>query len=409
VLGDRPSLPRTDGETTGHGSAVINPYVDRLCEEISVAPVAPHPLQTVFFGGGTPSLLSVTQLKTILDALRHRFAIAPTAECSMEMDPGTFTQEQIDGYVALGVNRVSLGVQAFQAHLLEGCGRTHTPDDIDRAIAMLHQAGVTNYSIDLISGLPHQTLDDWQQSLERAIALSPPHISVYDLTIEVGTAFGRWYEPGDAPLPSDELTASMYRLTQQRLTSAGYEHYEISNYAKPGFACRHNQVYWHNQPYYGFGLGATSYVFGQRVSRPRTRAEYAQWVAGLVATNGVMNDPAVTPTDALLDTLMLGFRLAEGVDLEALRHQFGDRPIDALVDCLTPYIQNGWVETVPSSLSSPSMDLSPPPLSPATGDMPADAAQRSGERIRLTDPEGFLFSNVVLSTVFSTLSPNSEA
>ncbi|MEM7769748.1 MAG: radical SAM family heme chaperone HemW [Cyanobacteria bacterium P01_A01_bin.37] len=390
VVGDRPPHPRTDGDTTGHGSSAIAQYIEVLCQEIAVAPPASAPLDTVFFGGGTPSLLSVKQLGQVLTRLRQTLAIAPTAECSMEMDPGTFTQEQIDGYVALGINRVSLGVQAFQANLLALCGRTHTPDDIERAIAMLHQAGVTNYSIDLISGLPTQTIAHWQTSLEQAIALSPPHISVYDLTVESGTAFGRWYEPGTDPLPSDTTTATMYRLTQQRLANAGYEHYEISNYAKPGHYCRHNRVYWKNRPYYGFGMGATSYVLGQRVSRPRTCADYAQWVDALVAQGGIIHHPGTTAQDALLDTLMLGMRLAEGIDLDVLRHQFGDRPVDVLIECLDPHVQKGWVamsseEGVGNAIGN-SLDT-----------------EKLPQRSRFTDPEGFLFSNVVLSDIFSAL------
>lgn len=390
VVGDRPPLPRTDGEKTGHGSGAIRSYVDILRDEIAVAPDAPHPLNSIFFGGGTPSLLSVGQLDTILAALRRKFAIAPTAELSMEMDPGTFTPAQIDGYVALGINRVSLGVQAFREDFLKACGRTHTPADIDRAIAMLHQAGVENYSIDLISGLPHQTLEHWQETLERAIALAPPHISVYDLTIESGTAFHRWYQPGAEPLPSDDTTAAMYRLTQTLLTQAGYRHYEISNYAKPGYECRHNRVYWENRPYYGFGMGATSYVLNQRVSRPRTQVEYADWVQELVVQEGVMDHPPThsqeSLLDTLLDTLMVGLRLAEGIDVKALRRRFGDRRVDPVIACLSTYVDQGWIAFTPSQ---------------------TDATQ-SLEHICLTDPEGFLFSNVVLADVFSKISTSPE-
>ncbi len=386
VVGDRPPLPRMDGTTTGHGSGAIAHYIDLLCKEISVSPDAFHALKSIFFGGGTPSLLSIGQLDTILTALRRKFAIAPTAELSMEMDPGTFTQEQIDGYIALGINRVSLGVQAFQETLLTACGRTHTPADIDAAIAMLHRAGVENFSIDLISGLPHQTLDDWQESLERAIALSPPHISVYDLTIESGTAFHRWYRPGAKPLPSDDATAVMYRLAQKTLTQAGYRHYEISNYAKPDYECRHNRVYWENRSYYGFGMGATSYVLNQRVSRPRTQMEYADWVKQLMAQDGVIDHPTTSTQEALLDTLIVGLRLAEGIDVQALRTRFGDRPIDHVIARLATYMESGWVEF--------------------TGDSPGLA--KASERIRLTDPEGFMFSNVVLSDIFSKISPPQE-
>ncbi len=392
VVGDRPPLPRADGEATGHGSAAIAHYIQTLCDEIAVTPSHHQPLKTVFFGGGTPSLLSVRQLSQVLDALNQQFAIAPEAELSIEMDPGTFTQEHIDGYVALGINRVSLGVQAFQAELLRQCGRTHTPHDIDEAIAMLHNARVTNYSIDLISGLPHQTMEQWHESLERAIALAPPHISVYDLTIEPGTAFGRWYQPGIEPLPSDQLTVKMYRAAQQRLSEAGYTHYEISNYAKPGFECRHNRVYWENRPYYGFGMGATSYVLQQRVSRPRTRLSYEQWVNELMAHNGRVDHPYTTSHEALLDTIMLGLRLAEGLDLQTLQKKFGDRPIEAVIQCLEPYTHKNWVAfTSPHAQSTPAHPQS------------NVSSTQEPQYLRLIDPEGFLFSNTILADVFSTL------
>ena len=397
VVGDRPPLRRTDGDTTGHGSKAIAHYVNVLCDEIAVTPANHQPLQTVFFGGGTPSLLSVGQLGHILLAVNRRFGIASTAEQSIEMDPGTFTQEQINGYVALGINRVSLGVQAFQSDLLKACGRTHTPDDIKAAIAMLHRAGVENYSLDLISGLPHQTIEQWHDSLERAIALAPPHISVYDLTIESGTAFSRWYQPGTKPLPSDTATAMMYRLAQRLLTKAGYEHYEISNYAKPGYACRHNRIYWENRPYYGIGMGATSYVQGQRVSRPRTRVEYAQWVSTLVAHGGLIDHPQTTPDEVLLDTLMLGLRLADGINIQHLRTRFGDRQIDTVIECLKPYAHKNWV-----------MVTSPKNHSPKSNQFDPFDLEQNHSHIRLTDPDGFLFSNVMLANVFSALDDTNE-
>ncbi len=173
----------------------------------------------------------------------------------MEIDPGTFALEQVQGYKTAGVNRVSLGVQAFQSELLEVCGRSHTVADVHKAVELVHRAGFQNFSLDLISGLPHQTLEHWQASLEQAIALSPTHLSCYDLTIEPGTPFNRQYSPGSSPLPSDETTAEMYRMAQRLLTAAGYDHYEISNYAKPGYQCRHNRVYWENRSFYGFGMG----------------------------------------------------------------------------------------------------------------------------------------------------------
>ncbi|UKO98976.1 radical SAM family heme chaperone HemW [Nostoc sp. UHCC 0870] len=359
VVGDR-----SRGETSG----TISQYVETLCQEISTSPVFGQPLKTIFFGGGTPSLLSTPQLQQILEVLEKRFGLTAGAEISMEVDPGTFDLEHITGYRRAGVNRVSLGVQALQAELLKLAGRSHSVEDIVAAVELIHQAQISEFSLDLISGLPHQSLDQWQDSLTKAVAIKPTHISIYDLTIEPGTAFGRYYQPGDKPLPTDETTVKMYRMAQQALTSAGYEHYEISNYAQIGHQCQHNRVYWENRPYYGFGMGAASYLEGKRFTRPRKTQEYYQWVK----TGCVIDCEVTPPEEILLDTLMLGLRLAEGVSLTALTHQFGQQQIEAIHKCLQPYFAKGWVEVV-------------------------------DDRLRLLDPEGFLFSNVVLADLFNQL------
>lgn len=417
VVGDVPPLRRLEGqrphedmgpsetEADGHGSRAIAHYIDTLCQEIAATPVPKvggNLLETVFFGGGTPSLLSSVQLDRVLHALDQRFGIASTAEISMEMDPGTFTLSQLRGYTHAGINRISLGAQAFQPELLALCGRTHTPDDIQIAIEQLHRVNVSNISLDLISGLPHQTLTQWHESLESALKLHPTHLSIYDLTIEPTTAFSRQYAPGVRPLPSDETTAEMYRLAQRSLTQAGFDHYEVSNYARPGYRCRHNQVYWQNCAYYGFGMGATSYVNGQRFSRPRTQLEYRQWVAQFIADDGAIACPTTSEQEALLDTLMLGLRLSDGVDLHAIAERFGDRPVQTILTCLETGYHRDWVEFLdatghpcdyPEAVSSGSMLDS----DPMTGFI---------RRVRLTDPEGFLFSNVVLSDLFSALQPS---
>jgi putative oxygen-independent coproporphyrinogen III oxidase len=371
VVGDRPPVAQgaPAERINGSNSPTIARYVEGLCQEIQASEPGDS-LETVFFGGGTPSLLSVAQLHQILATLDQQFGLSATAEISMEVDPGTFDFAQIQGYRSAGVNRVSLGVQAFQPQLLMNCGRSHTLEEVYAAIDQVQQAGFHNFSLDLISGLPHQALADWQHSLNQAIALGPSHISCYDLTIEPITAFGRQYKPGLTPLPSDETTAQMYRLAQQTLTAAGYSHYEISNYALPGFQCRHNRVYWENRPFYGFGMGATSCVAGDRISRPRKTREYYDWVAALPDSLG-QPEPQ-SPVDRLLETLMLGLRLAEGLSVDQLRQQFGCGIVQRVERCLLPYIQQGWVIRTIDPLA----------------------------RIRLTDPEGFLFSNQVLADLF---------
>jgi oxygen-independent coproporphyrinogen-3 oxidase len=381
VLGDK---------ATGNTSGSIEEYV-RICQkEIETTPVLGHSLKTVFFGGGTPSLLAVEQLGRILDTLNQRFGIATGAEISIEMDPGTFGLEQLKGYQNVGVNRVSLGVQAFQDELLTVCGRSHTSNDIFAAVDLVRQVEIPDFSLDLISGLPHQTLEQWQASLEAAVSIAPSHISSYDLIIEPVTAFGRQYAPGAKPLPTDDTTAKMYRIAQQVLTSAGYEHYEISNYALPGHQCRHNRVYWENRPYYGFGMGAASYVQGCRFTRPRTRREYYAWVQQLMEAGGVLDCPDTPPDDVLLETLMLGLRLAEGLSLSTLTQQFGEKTLEQIWTGLQPHYRKGWVEVV--GVEGKTVELQDGQNLPMIG------------HLRLTDPEGFLFSNTVLADLFSQLS-----
>jgi oxygen-independent coproporphyrinogen-3 oxidase len=378
VVGDRKQ---------GENSGTISRYVEALCREIEITvPTSDRPLETVFLGGGTPSLLSVRQLDRILTGLDRQFGIAADAEISMEMDPGTFDRDRLQGYSQAGVNRVSLGVQAFRDDFLQACGRSHTVADIHQAIETLHGVGMANFSIDLISGLPHQTLDSWKAGLDEAIAIAPHHISVYDLSVEPGTPFDRYYEAGEPPLPTDEMTAQMYRLARQILAEAGYDRYEISNYARSGYQCRHNLTYWKNRPYYGLGMGATSYLGGRRLARPRTRWDYYDWLERAIGNDGTI-EAAVTPIDEqFLETLMLGLRLREGIDLGELFRRFGISRRDRLAKSLQPYWQQGWIEV--SSAGKSPMPTAPTLVLPQTG------------RLRLSDPEGFLFSNTILSALF---------
>jgi putative oxygen-independent coproporphyrinogen III oxidase len=367
----------------GEDSGTIAHYVNVLCQEIRLTSSFGQPLKTVFFGGGTPSLLSVGQLNQILQTLNQQFGLLTEAEISMEIDPGTFDFEQILGYRSAGVNRVSLGVQAFQPDLLSICGRTHTVEDVYAAVDLIHQADIENFSLDLISGLPHQTIDQWQTSLEKAIALRPKHLSTYDLTIEPMTSFGKQYHSGATPLPTDETAAEMYRMAQQILTPRGYEHYEISNYAQAGYQCQHNRVYWENRSFYGFGMGATSYLCGDRFSRPRKTREYFEWVDEK-AKNKNLEVSVPNSSEILLDTLMVGLRLAEGLGITNLIRQFGEDSFRKIWACLQPYQKMGWVEILDSQGQTAS----------TTSHCPDHG------RLRLTDPEGFLFSNVMLVKLF---------
>lgn len=351
---------------------MIQRYVEILRSEILATPPGDRPLETIFFGGGTPSLLSVPQLAKLIDTVDRRFGLADDAELSIEMDPGTFDLAKLRGFLDAGITRISFGAQAFQDELLAVCGRSHSVADIYAAYDLLERAGVENVSFDLISGLPHQTPQQWQDSLDRAIALRPAHLSLYDLIVEPKTVFSRRYDADAAPLPDGDTAAQLYRTAQQQLTAAGYDHYEISNYARPGLACRHNQTYWYNRPYFGFGMGATSYTSGRRLARPRTRAEYADWVRDYIRHGGSFDAPTVSEADFVLETLMLRLRLAAGISHEELRQNLSGETRDRLERAIAPDVQSGWVV-------------------------------RDEAGIRLSDPEGFLFSNTVLAQLFETL------
>lgn len=398
VVGDR---------KRGNTSATMARYIDTLIAEIEVTPLLNInkqddrlPIETVFFGGGTPSLLSVEQLERILEAIAHRFGLSPAAEISMEMDPATFDLSHAKGYQAAGVNRVSLGVQAFQDNLLAAAGRFHRREDIIKAFAYLRQAGFDNISLDLMSGLPYQTMAHWEDSLNAAIALQPTHISIYDLIVEPQTAFARYFTPGIAPLPSDRATADMYYLAQAALAAQGYDHYEICNYARPGYVARHNLTYWHCDYNYGFGMGATSYLpqpdGPQRIDRPRTQVTYREWVGQLALCKGKTTDPTLPPTEQVVETIMMGLRLKQGISMASVYRVYGEQGLRQLSRAIAPHIQKGWV-------------IVEPPVTPQEPDEKPGAKSHliplltANSQIRLSDPEGFLMSNVVITDAFNAL------
>jgi putative oxygen-independent coproporphyrinogen III oxidase len=357
----------------GENSRMMQTYVEVLCQEIKLGGAgSTSALQTVFFGGGTPSLLSPPQLAQILETVDRHIGIAANAEISMEIDPGTFDLVQLTAYAAAGINRVSMGVQAWQDDLLQLCGRSHQVADIEKSIEIIQQSSITNWSLDLISGLPQQTMAMWQESLARSIAVNPSHISVYDLIVEAQTPFAKQYKPDCQPLPSDETTAQMYREAQIALTAVGYQHYEISNYARFSaetvapllMTCRHNQVYWRNNSYYAFGMGAASYLQGTRFTRPRYTQDYFDWVAA----GAVYPVELLGAVERFLETLMLGLRTAEGLKIAGLIEEFGIDLWQEAQRRLQKYSPH-WV-----SIDS--------------------------ESLRLTDPDGFLYSNTVLADLF---------
>ncbi|KAJ6793061.1 Uncharacterized protein M6B38_112580 [Iris pallida] len=383
----------------------ISNYTGLLLREIQLTTPSPAPLKTVFFGGGTPSLVPPRLLSSILAALRDRFGVERDAEVSMEMDPGTFDAGRMDDVVGVGVNRVSLGVQAFQEGLLRSCGRAHGVREVEEALEVVKGCGgLENWSLDLISSLPRQSEGMWEESLRRAADAGPTHVSVYDLQVEQGTKFGNLYTPGEFPLPTEVQSANFYKMASDMLTGAGYDHYEISSYCRPGYECRHNLTYWQNRPFYAFGLGSASYLDGVRFSRPRKLKEYADYVGRLGNGGVATGSSAAEAKDAAADVVMLSLRTARGLDVNSFARSFGKPLVVSLCEAYRPYVESGHVVAMDGRRRRLSYCQFESRLSGGGGgdDGMGDDAVAF---IRLSDPDGFLLSNELISIAFGAISP----
>jgi oxygen-independent coproporphyrinogen-3 oxidase len=281
-------------------------------------------VDTVYFGGGTPSLLEPAHVQGMLDAVRETFS-TKFREVTLEADPETVVAEKAEAWAAAGINRVSFGVQSFSDVELKAAGRMHRRADIYLAVPILRAAGICNISFDLIAGLPHQSSDSWRNSLEELIQIAPQHVSIYLLEVDEGSRLGSELLRGGAKysasaVPSDDVMADAYDSARLVLTAAGYEHYEISNFAKPGFASEHNRKYWRREPYLGFGAGAHSFSSLQRWANAHDSAAYVQSVAaGKVSIEQL---ETISGSQALEEELFLGLRQLAGVDLDRLQESY---------------------------------------------------------------------------------------
>jgi oxygen-independent coproporphyrinogen-3 oxidase len=301
-------------------------YVAALEAEIGAAPELAG--TTVFYGGGTPNAYPAAVLVRVLERIRERFGVRADAEASIEINPDAGEPGDLAHLRAAGMNRLSIGVQSFVADELRALGRRHTPADVTATVAAARAAGFANVNLDLMFGVPRQTLATWGESLDAAIALGVEHVSTYGLTVEAGTPYERWQSRDPGAFPDDDLGADCYALAIERLTAAGYEQYEISNFARPGFRCAHNENYWRNGTYLGLGTGAASYVDGIRSTHTRDRAAYEAAALAGIAIPGEAEE--LLGERRTGEALMLALRTSEGVDAATFRERYG-------VDVFTRY------------------------------------------------------------------------
>ncbi|WP_288261880.1 radical SAM family heme chaperone HemW [uncultured Prochlorococcus sp.] len=363
----------------GYGSKTVKEYLHLLYKEI-LSIKHKSPLSTIYIGGGTPSLLDPKQIKELIDLFKENYGVDYGAEITMEVDPASFNQDDLFGFINAGINRFSLGVQSFNDEILQKSGRRHLREDAEKSCLWLkkvHDCGlIKSWSLDLIQNLPLSKLQEWEEDLKKAIKFSPPHISIYDLNIEDGTVFKKLINLGKLQLPSDEEAFRNSESTNLILKSSGYSRYEISNYCLPMHQSRHNRVYWSGLGWWSFGQGSTSSPWGEKLTRPRGSKEYKKWVIEQYEHN---LDSSLTNKDyvykELDEKIMLGLRLKEGIDLYELfkeqnwENKKFERNLSKLIEEWQRFLESGLL-------------------------------LRKGNRFFLSDPKGMELSNQILISMF---------
>ena len=330
--------------TTGR-SEFIDRYLDALEMEMKIKSeklCIGRVFDTVYIGGGTPTVLSVEQLKGVLRSVYKYWRWVDNAEITLEANPGTLDIDKLRDIRDLGINRISLGVQSFNDRVLKALYRDHTSDETVEAFNLARKAGFENINIDLIFGAPGGDLRSWEEDLDVALDLAPEHMSIYGLTIEPGTPFDRMYKRGRLNLPTEETQGQMYNIAMERLEDRGYEHYEISNFSKTGFQSRHNQSYWDGSEYVGVGTSAHSFWDGRRFWNVFETSDY---VDRLEKGMDVLEDEEVlSEGERICESIFLGLRTGEGIDLKGFyeRHSFDYR--EKARKCLGPLIEKRLIE-----------------------------------------------------------------
>lgn len=339
----------------------VERYVNAIVKEISVYGGAKTPIDTIYFGGGTPSLLTPVQFEKILSSVYRKFDVLPGMELTMEMNPATVTLETLRDYRSLGVNRASFGVQTFNDTDLKRLARGHNAQDARDTIRLLREAEFDNVSFDLIAGLPRQTLSDWEANMDEALSLEPEHLSLYLLEIHEGTPLAEQIRSERQPLPDEDLAADMYELLVEKTAAAGLRQYEISNFARPGRESRHNSKYWLLDPVYAFGVSAHSFDGKHRYANERDTAAYVNLIEKLGSAETFREE-----TDTASEFVFLGLRMAEGVHLGVYKSRFGSDLLQKYATDLDDLKEAGLIEI-------------------------------AGENLRLTR-KGMLYSNEVFAT-----------
>ena len=363
----------------GNGSQTIKEYLHYLHKEI-LSIKHKYPLSTIYFGGGTPSILNPQYIHDLINLFKKNYGIDYGAEITMEIDPASFNRDDLYGFIDAGVNRFSLGAQSFNNQILKNAGRRHLGEDVEKSCRWLKESfdsgTIKSWSLDLIQNLPLSGEKEWLEDLKKTITFCPPHISIYDLTIEDGTVFKRLLDLGKLSMHSDDLVFKNSQSTNKILKGAGYSRYEISNYSLPGHQSRHNRVYWSGSGWWSFGQGSTSSPWGEKFTRPRLSKEYKEWVnkqyeIGLEHSL-VNNDYFYRELD---EQIMLGMRLREGVNIFQLFNE-----------------QNWDEKTIKTNLRKliREWDVF----------MESGLLIKNGKRLFLNDPKGMDLSNQILVSMF---------
>jgi oxygen-independent coproporphyrinogen-3 oxidase len=327
----------------GSASGELAQWSDGVARELELLarqhPESARPFNTIFIGGGTPSLIDPKQIANALARASKVFGVTTDAEITAEANPESLTREVAEAWVAAGVNRVSFGMQSAVQHVLAELDRQHHPDAVARAVDVARAAGISNFSLDLIYGANGESFADWQSSLEAAISLAPKHMSAYALTVEEGTALGRRVRSGKTRVDDGDAMAAKYELADSLLSRAGYQWYEISNWAKPGFECKHNLGYWRNQDWFGVGPGAHSHLAVSVAAGPPTATRWwnvkhpTTWHAKLDAGQSPVQDfEELTLEQSSFEHIMLGLRLRDGLALDLPEWLYQELLFDRLIE-----------------------------------------------------------------------------